>query len=103
MIHMSPDNGVMVSLLGPVTANLPNGAVIAVTGDYPFEDNVTITVSKAPSGGMPLYVRIPSWATAATMSINGQPSFSVGAANGTMYKVGLCASLLPNRPSQRAI
>ena len=89
MIHLTPDNGVAISMIGPATATLPNGAVVAVTGDYPFEDSVTITISNRPAN-MPLYVRIPKWATASTLAVNGGAPVPVGAAAAnTMFAVPL--------------
>ena len=88
MMHGTPDGGVAISLLGPATGTLPNGAVVAMTGEYPFEDDVTITLTKMPAGGMPVYIRIPAWATAATIAVNGGAAMPVGAgAVNTMYRV----------------
>ena len=87
MIHMAPDGGVAISMLGPVTATLPNGAIVTVTGDYPFEDTLTITITNRPAG-MPLYIRIPKWAAAASIAVNGGAAAPVGAAAvNTMYSV----------------
>ena len=89
MLHASSDGGLAVSSLGPVSATLPSGVSVNVTGDYPFDDNVTIALAGLPAGALtfPLYVRVPSWATAATLSVNGAAPVSVGSANGTMLKV----------------
>ena len=89
MLHSTPDGGVAVSILGPVSARLAGSVSIDVSGDYPFDDNVTITLSGLPAGGVayPLYVRVPSWATDATLSVNGGAPMGVGEANGTMFRV----------------
>ena len=90
MLHTSPDGGAAVSILGPVSARLPGGISLNVTGDYPFEDELTITLSGLPAGApltYPLYLRIPSWATGATLSVNGAAPTPIGAANGTMHRV----------------
>ena len=89
MLHATPDGGVAISILGPVTATLPNSIVISVTGDYPFEDNITISLSGLPQQPItfPLYIRIPSWADAATLYTAGGGALPVGSANGTLYKV----------------
>ena len=98
MLHATPDGGVAVSVLGPVSASLPNGAAIAVTGDYPFDDDVTVTLSGLPAGPvvMPLYIRIPAWATAATLAVNGGAPVAVGAHNGTMVAVDLGSAQGPS-------
>jgi hypothetical protein len=96
MLHMSKDGGLAVSKLGPVSAVIPalGGLAVNVSGEYPFEDDVTITLSGLPAGAitLPLYIRVPAWATAATISINGGAAIPVGASNGTMLSVpGLSA------------
>jgi len=95
MIHTPADGkGVAVSLLGPVSATLPDGAKINVTTEYPFGDDVSIAITSVPGsiGTYPVYVRIPDWATAATISVNGGAPVNVGSQNGTMYKVDLSAA-----------
>ena len=112
MVVATPDGGFAVALLGPVNATLPSGVSVAVTTDYPFGDDVTIVLTglataARPGGGSvgaatglrrhrdpavvtPVYVRIPSWAIDATLSINGGPPFALGAgAADTMYRVPL--------------
>jgi hypothetical protein len=46
-----------------------DGLTVDVTGAYPFEDDVTITVSG--SGVVPPNLRIPAWATDATVTVDG--------------------------------
>ena len=90
MLHASPDGGLALSLLGPVAATLPGGVGVSVSGDYPFEDDLTITLSGLPAAApltYPLYLRIPAWAVNASLTINGGAEAPVGAANGTMLKV----------------
>ena len=89
MLHATPDGGVAVSILGPVSAVFPGGWAVNVTTEYPFADDVTITLSGLPQGSLttPLMLRIPSWATNATLSINGAPPAPVGGSNGTMLRV----------------
>src|SRR5437868_6867705 len=77
-------------------SSLPNGAVVTVTTDYPFDDSVSIVVDNRPAG-MPVYVRIPMWATAATVSVNGGAPTPVGAAAAnTMYSVPLGGATGPS-------
>ena len=98
MIHTTSDGGIAVSAWGPVTAVMPSGAHVNVTTNYPFSDDaqVTLTGLQAPllrgSGGVmtPVRLRIPSWATNASISINGAaPVYLGAAAAGTMYAVPL--------------
>jgi len=85
----APDGGVVIASLGPVSATLPSGVFVNVTTEYPFEDDVTISISNIPAGGTSFYLRVPSWATASTVSVNGGAPVAVGAANGTFYKMSL--------------
>ena len=113
MLHTSPDGGIAVSILGPVNATLPSGVSISVTGDYPFEDDVRMDLSGLPEGPLafPLYIRIPSWATGAALSVNGRAPQPVGNANGTMLRIPWLASdtgpsatvLLATNPAVRTL
>jgi len=89
MVHLTPDNGIALSILGPLTADIPlsgNTVGVNVTTNYPFDDYLDITLTNTPAS-MPFYIRVPSWATAATLSINGGTATPIGSANGTMYRV----------------
>ena len=99
MVYSStPDAGIAISILGPVSASVPvvNGtiALVNVSTAYPFSDTVNVNILGAPLG-TPFYIRIPSWATKATLSVTWGPSsilespIDVGGFNGTMYKLPL--------------
>jgi hypothetical protein len=71
------DNGLAAVLYASgelkAKAGDPGGAVSLVTATrYPFEEDVTITVTQSPAGGFPLYLRIPTWAEGASVSVNGK-------------------------------
>jgi hypothetical protein len=70
------DNGLAAVAYGPseVTAN---GVTIEERTDYPFRDTVTLMVNPAKPTTFPLMLRIPAWASGATVSVNGQPQPSV--------------------------
>lgn len=91
MLHASPDGGVALSVLGPVAATLSNGVSVNVSTDYPFGDDVNVYLTNLPTGlvSLPVYVRIPNWATSAAISINGGTPYSVGQFAGSMYRVPL--------------
>jgi DUF1680 family protein len=44
---------------------------IEVSGNYPFDDDVTITVSASEARPVPLRFRIPAWAVDATATVDG--------------------------------
>ena len=44
MIQLTSD-GAAINLLGPATATLPNGVVVSMSTEYPFEDDILITVA----------------------------------------------------------
>ena len=88
---------IAVSMLAPVEATVGWGAAANATGsatastapattlklvtDYPFGDNATIFVM----GKAKLELRIPGWAAAATVSVNGGAATPV--ANGSMHAI----------------
>ncbi|MBI4166363.1 MAG: glycoside hydrolase family 127 protein, partial [Acidobacteria bacterium] len=55
---------------------LENGTPIKVTQEskYPWEGDVTITVSPAAASDFTLFVRIPAWADGANVAVNGKPA-----------------------------
>lgn len=79
VVYATQDKGGAISHYAPASAKLPDGSTIDIDTTYPFEDTVAITVTA--KSGMPIYLRIPSWASKATL--DGKP---VGPA-GSMYKV----------------
>eukprot|EP00041_Stephanoeca_diplocostata_P014288 m.258596 g.258596 ORF g.258596 m.258596 type:complete len:767 (-) comp19647_c0_seq1:385-2685(-) len=77
VVYTTNDGGAAVGLYAPSVSTLPDGSTVEIDTSYPYEDEVRLTVdAKRP---MPLYVRIPAWATHATL--DGQ-----SVANGTMVK-----------------
>ncbi|MBW8812527.1 MAG: glycoside hydrolase family 127 protein [Caulobacterales bacterium] len=71
------DGGVAINLLGPFEAELVTPAAGLVrlrqeTG-YPFDGAVRITVMPEASAAFPLDIRIPDWASDATLTVNGAP------------------------------
>ena len=74
----------VLALLAPVEATL-RGAHLRVVTDYPFGDNATVFVT----GSATLQLRIPAWATRATVAVNG--GAAAAAANGTMFEVDATA------------
>jgi len=84
LFFTTQDAGVAVGVYAPAKANLPNNAgTIETITNYPYDDvvNVILTANK----NMPLYLRVPIWATGATISLNGATPSKV--ANGTMFRV----------------
>jgi hypothetical protein len=86
-------DGVALGLLLPLaaTATLADGARVVVSVDtgYPFDDVVRARVVGAPARGLPFDVRVPSWATAATIAVNGGAAVPIGSAAGTFFRVSL--------------
>jgi hypothetical protein len=73
----SPDEGLVAALYSPceVKTTVRNTPVhIIEKTDYPFRDNIHITVTPEKSLAFPLSVRIPEWASNATVTVNGKPA-----------------------------
>ena len=77
----TPDNGLAAVIYAASTVKATvgddprgNGQEVTIKTDtrYPFEEVITMTVQLDKEAAYPLYVRIPSWAEGATLSLNGQ-------------------------------
>jgi DUF1680 family protein len=70
--------GVWVHLFGAskLDTTLPDGGRVKLRQetDYPWDGRVKITVEAAPEGDTSLYLRVPGWATGATLEVNGKPA-----------------------------
>eukprot|EP01116_Phalansterium_solitarium_P013518 TRINITY_DN30900_c0_g1_i1.p1 TRINITY_DN30900_c0_g1~~TRINITY_DN30900_c0_g1_i1.p1 ORF type:complete len:747 (-),score=282.91 TRINITY_DN30900_c0_g1_i1:136-2376(-) len=90
LIKATPSGGVAVTMWGPATAKLTllgSGAAasVEVVTDYPFGDDATVTV-QAPVG-IVVQLRVPSWATSATLAVNGSSPTTIGSYSGQFYNV----------------
>ncbi len=76
--YSTSDAGLWVHLYGSnsVNAKLADGATLALSQqtDYPWEDTIRITIDQAPENQVALMLRIPGWASDASLSVNGEPS-----------------------------
>ena len=73
---MRDDAGITVVYYGPcsVETSVPGAGTVALRmdTDYPFEDQVAITVAPKADAEFNLSLRIPGWCSAAIIEINGQ-------------------------------
>jgi DUF1680 family protein len=72
----SPDEGLVAAAYSPCELNtLIRGVNVAIREetDYPFKGAIRLTVSPTAPTTFPLSLRIPGWADAATIHVNGQP------------------------------
>ena len=88
----TPDNGIADMLYNSceVTAKVGKGKGTTVSlkqsTDYPFDDHIKIELSIAKPTMFPLYLRIPGWCEAASISINGK-AIEMHAEPGSYLKV----------------
>ena len=79
----SADQGLCASLYSAssVTAKVNGGNEVKIeeTTDYPFSEKVMLKMSTAKPVEFPLYLRIPHWATGATVTVNSKPDYAVDA------------------------
>ena len=63
----------MVCLASRTTAEVAGGKTVTLDIDtnYPFEEQVSMTIHTAEPTRFPLYLRIPKWAEKASLTING--------------------------------
>lgn len=81
-LWMSSDDGALTALSYAPCSFSYGELTVEVATAYPFEDDVTITVSG--SGVVPLNLRIPAWAAGATVTVDG---VSEPATAGTVHEV----------------
>ena len=69
------DGGLATGAYGPntVTATVGNGTTVTITQatNYPYEDTVTLTIDADKADTYPLYIRVPNWCDAPSVSVNG--------------------------------
>lgn len=69
------DGGLAVIAYGPTVVNaMCDGQQVQITEDtsYPFEETVRLKISVSKATAFPLEVRIPSWCSNATVTVNGR-------------------------------
>lgn len=75
LILASADNGVAAAIYGAceATVKVGEGKVVKIVEDtrYPFEETVRFRIQTDGKVDFPFYLRIPSWTSSATLSING--------------------------------
>jgi uncharacterized protein len=84
----SPDNGLAAIAYSPneVHTTLKNTAVsINEETGYPFRDQIRFTVTPQKALAFPLQLRIPAWAVAATVRVNG--TLLTGVQPGTFFTI----------------
>ncbi len=76
LVMATADNGLatMLYAASETTAKVANQQEVRLTEEtnYPFEDEVRLTLNTAAPVSFPLYLRIPKWAEGATATVNGQ-------------------------------
>lgn len=77
LVMATNDNGLatMLYAASESTAKVGEGTEVSLSEvtDYPFDGDVTLTLTTASPVVFPLYLRIPAWATGATVKVNGEP------------------------------
>lgn len=75
--HGSGGTGIVISGYAPHTATFVDGTSVSVGGQYPYADNVTVSVKRAAAGSAwSLSFRIPCWAESATVIVGGASSYT---------------------------
>jgi len=75
LFMLSKDNGLVAAVYAPCEVKtIVRGVDVHVVEEteYPFRDTIRLTVNPAKPLAFPLRLRIPSWATDATVAVNGQ-------------------------------
>jgi len=86
-IYFRDGNNLYVNLFIASTVDWPErGLVLDQATKFPLEQKVTLTVRRAPTGRLPIHLRIPAWSPDARVSINGKP-LDVVAEPGSYLKI----------------
>jgi len=76
LYYATPDDGLAAVMYAPcvVTARVGDGAEVRIRQEtgYPFEEDVTLTVSTDAPTTFPLHLRIPGWCKDAEITVNGR-------------------------------
>lgn len=70
-MYQETEKGVAVSLFGDCDYNGKNMEIVQ-TGDYPFNDSVTLKIVRADARKNELRVRIPAWSVSTALTLNGK-------------------------------
>lgn len=85
----TPDDGLAVAAYAPSEVNtvVRGGLQVSIIEDteYPFRDNIRLTVNPKSPGEFPLELRIPAWAERAEIAVNGKRL--AGVRPGTFHRV----------------
>jgi len=85
----TPDGGIAINTYGPmeVTATVANGVLVKLSEDtnYPFEEQIRLSVNPETAVTFPLQFRIPAWCSQPELSVNGKKM--TGIKSGTLYTV----------------
>lgn len=73
----TPDNGLAAVLFsaGSVQAKVGDDQEVRIVEEtnYPFEEQIRMTIHTSDKARFPLYIRIPAWCKNARLSLNGKP------------------------------
>jgi len=82
----TPDNGLAAIFYcaSTVKAKVAAGTNVTITADtqYPFREQVSLTVTPDASVKFPLYLRVPAWCRQPAVTINGQTQSLIGVSTG---------------------
>ncbi len=91
LIYSVRENGIACNLYsaGEASVSLPDAGVVRIIQetDYPFDGKIRIILSPESPSGFPLFIRIPDWASSASIRINGNLENSNRINSGTYYAV----------------
>jgi len=72
----TPGNGLAVVMYAPskVTAKVGGGTDVTIVEktNYPFDENIELTISTAKPVSFPLYLRVPGWCDKPEVKVNGK-------------------------------
>ena len=89
LVYATPDNGMAFVMYAACTADVKvadnKKVTVTETTNYPFDENITITIDKGKAE-FPLYLRIPTWTKNAEVYVNGEKQ-TVAPVSGKYYYI----------------
>ena len=93
LVQTEGGKGAAVTLRVPATATLADGSSVTINTSYPFSDSVLVSC-KPKAAGFPLLIRVPSWATKATLNGHYREHHNAGKSYSTRHASALVRKYL---------
>lgn len=88
LVMKTPDEGIAFAAYAPSRTKFSSRGVtvsVSLDTDYPFRETLTLTVAPERAARFPVLLRVPAWATGATVRVGDAPPVRMQA--GTLHRI----------------